>query len=75
MGAWDARSEAAWAAACKTLVGGNGLGGLGSTFEGLAAWEARSDAAWEAFQAKVVRLVGWLVGWLHGWLVGWLVSW
>ena len=32
MGAWDARSEAAWAAACQAWVGGGGLGGLGSTF-------------------------------------------
>ena len=30
MGAWDARSEAAWAAACKALVGGNGLGSFGN---------------------------------------------
>ena len=29
MGAWEARSEAAWAAACQALVGGGGLGGFG----------------------------------------------
>ena len=28
MGAWEARSEAAWAAACKALFGGGGLGGF-----------------------------------------------
>ena len=34
MGAWDARSEAAWTAFARRCWW-NGLGGLGSTFEGL----------------------------------------
>ena len=60
---------------CQALVGGSGLGGLGTRSEAWAAWEARSEAAWEACQAKDVRLVGWLVGWLVSWLNGWLGSW
>ena len=42
---WEARSDAAWAAACQALVGGNGL----------AAWEARSEAwaAWRVLRGYV----------------------
>ena len=56
MGAWEARSEAAWAAA-QALVGGSGLGGFGCledtivVFAAMGAWEARSEAAWAAWKA------------------------
>ena len=36
LAAWETRSEAAWAVACKAVVGGGRLGGLGSTFGGSA---------------------------------------
>ena len=71
MGAWDARSEAAWAAFARRWPVETAWAAWEARSKAWAAWEARSDAAWEACQAKVVRLVGWLVGWLHGWLVGW----
>ena len=51
MGAWDERSEAAWAAAFQALVGGGDLSAWvawEARSEAWAAWEARSEAAWES---------------------------
>ena len=47
MGAWEARSEAAWAAACQALVGGGCLEGtIGSGLEGgQSSWEL-ADLCW-----------------------------
>ena len=64
MATWEARSEAAWVAACQALVGGGGLKGFGclegTIGSGLASLES-SQSNWKLAKLRVVQ-VCWLQG-------------
>ena len=64
MAACEARSEAAWAAACQALVGGGGLGGFGCLGGTIGKWLGRLGRRPEQMGASKLVLVQ--VCWLQG---------